>query len=107
MVNKNGYWDPESQDINEEANVDKINKYLIDKDKADFEAQVNQSLRLHEAATNAELSIDEQIQLTLNTSKFNEAATAREVGNDMIVDAPYTINALLGVKNYSLVWIDH
>lgn len=97
-LQKNGYWDAEIQDINEKANIDKVNKYLIEKDKLGFEAQINQAQRTREAATNLQLSVDQQLQLTLNSSKFNEAASAYEIGNDIITDAPYTINALLGVK---------
>ena len=97
-LTKNGYWDSENGALNEEANIDKINKYLIEKDKLGFEAQVNQAQRLQEEATNLQLSVDQRLQLILNSSQFNEAASAYEIGNDMIVDAPYTINALLGVK---------
>ena len=95
---KNGYWDAKTDKLNEEADFDNINKYLIEKDRLGFEAQVNQAQRLQEEATNLQLSVDQRLQLILNSSQFNEAASAYEIGNDMIVDAPYTINALLGVK---------
>ena len=97
-LEKNGYWDSETQDINEKANTDRVNKYLIEKDKLGFEAQINQAQKSREAATNLQLSVDQQLQLTLNSSKFNEAASAYEIGNDIIASAPFTINALLGVK---------
>ena len=40
----------------------------------DIMKQINQAQKAREAATNLQLSVDQQLQLTLNSSKFNEAA---------------------------------
>ena len=97
-LTKNGYWDKEKGGLNDKANLDKINKYRISRNQLNFDSQVNRAQRLQEEATNLELDVAERLTLLQPNEADLQNKNAHQIGNDLVDEAPFTINALLGVK---------